>query len=915
MPDSFIVRAVSACSKSFSETPQQPVQYISRDRWHPQRTSLLGAISSCNASPPNMYASYERSSMSIEKLTGQFMLLLLTVAHTLGQTLPAEQHPSLLFSSDEVPVMKERILREPYALWWQTVLDRADNVPSTFEVERTKARMAKSSAFAYLMTDDDSYAQQAVDLLLDMKFPPRGADLGEPHNEGEVVALYAVAYDMIHQYVSSDAAATNEIRTILAEEAQRLYDGIIIFELDLGFLGTQTIRLHETGHLDNWHVRAYGGLGLAAMALSDHPGLDDTPQEWADWAFEMVTSSLWFQIDPIDGGYAEGPFYSRYAADVYLPYMFALKNLSGVDLFVDPQIQKMHDWSLNLRMPSGRRPNIDDGHIDDFYGHYLSAAYPDGGIYRWDWENNINGPYTREFSEMDAIALFDDEVAAQEPASNPTVFMPEAGDAVFRSDWSADATYMLLRGEHGVARAQGLGHEHADETSFIIYAGGEMLALDAGYINFSNHNKVNRGRNHNVILVDGEGPPNTILDGESIGGGNDAFLEQTFATDFLDYAEVRAAYQGVDFRRNVMFADKTYFIIGDEVRDDETHTYEWRLHGHGGGDGGGTYQREGPLSRWAQENAELMAFVSGDLSMIFSERDTLHSFDHLQEPTHTMLQATQTTDDAEFLSILYPRRLSSPTPALSAVVGAGGKVVQMALQPLNDLAWLRDGVSTSVQFSGPAGAVESDGRFGFIRYEDERVAGFNVQDGSFLNSGEETIFDASEPIDASLGITPTQVNGYIRGPESGYDISLRLVGSVEGVTFSGIMLNMALKNEVLTLQLVGDGLLNMARDTAILSDATETPDAFQLAQNYPNPFNAQTTIAYKVEQNGHTRLEIYDLAGQQIRSLVDQVEKSGAHSVSWDGIDNSGQPVASGVYVYRLITERQRQAKKMILLK
>ena len=237
---------------------------------------------------------------------------------------------------------------------------------------------------------------------------------------------------------------------------------------------------------------------------------------------------------------------------------------------------------------------------------------------------------------MDAIAIFDDSVVAVEPEHGPTVFMPEAGDAVFRSDWDENATYMLLRAEHGTARAQGLGHEHPDETSFIIYAGGEMLALDAGYINFTNHNKVNRGRNHNVILVDGEGPPNDIIEGESIDGGNDAFLEETFTSNFMDYAEVRANYEGVDFRRNVMFVDKTYFVMADEVRDDASHTYEWRLHGHGGGDGGGTYDREGGLAKWSQTQAELLAFMPDDGEMVFSERDTIHSFDFLEEPTHTM---------------------------------------------------------------------------------------------------------------------------------------------------------------------------------------------------------------------------------------------------------------------------------------
>ena len=204
-----------------------------------------------------------------------------------SQTLPSEVHPSLLFTADDIANLRDRIQREPYASWWQTVLDRADSVPSSISVERTKVRYGKSSAFAYLMTDDETYAQQAVDLLLDVEFPPRGGDLGEPHNEGEVVAQYAVAYDMIHTYAADDASALSEIRDILAEEAQRIHKGIVIFEIDLVLISLK-IRLHETPdprdldelHLNNWHVRAYGGLGLAAMALADYTDEDDSPQEW-----------------------------------------------------------------------------------------------------------------------------------------------------------------------------------------------------------------------------------------------------------------------------------------------------------------------------------------------------------------------------------------------------------------------------------------------------------------------------------------------------------------------------------------------------------------------------------------------------------------------------------------------------------
>jgi hypothetical protein len=670
-------------------------------------------------------------------------LLFLCALPAQSLELPVEQHPSLLFTADQVPLLRERIQRQPYATWWGTTLRRADAAAATYAEERAKVRTAKSLAFAYVITGDTAYARRGAELLADTQFPPRGGDLGQPHLEGETAAQYAQAYDMLHPFLQSDTTRLELIRTLLAEEAQRLYAGI---RISVGFF---SFRLHQTPdprdplsvHLDNWHLRAYAGLGLAALALADHPGLSgSTPAQWADRAYDLVTRTLDYQIEEVDGGYAEGPFYLRYAADVYLPYMWALKRLAGIDLFALPKVQQVHQWSLNLRLPSGRRPNIDDGHLDDFYGHYLAGLREDGGVYRWDWEGDEAGLYVREFSEMDAIALYDDQVAAREPAWGPTVFMPGAGDAVFRSDWSGEATYLLLRGEHGIPRSRGLGHEHPDETSFVLYAGGEMLALDAGYIDFEFHQKVNQGRNHNVVLVDGQGPPLVTLLGQPVDGGEDAYIENHFASAWMDYAEVRAAYQGVAVRRRVMFPGKQYFLIADQLEDDQAHTYEWRLHGNGGGTSGGTYRREGNLARWTRSGAELLAYLPEQAGQTFSEVDTLHSFDYLQELTHTALRVQQQGKEVRFLAALYPRPAGRAEPELSSPTG--GQALRLALEGTEDWAWTSAG--DTVAFETPAGPLRSDARFGLVRFSGGQPRAFNVRDARFLEVGGRVLFAAAE---------------------------------------------------------------------------------------------------------------------------------------------------------------------------
>ncbi len=88
-----------------------------------------------------------------------------------------------------------------------------------------------------------------------------------------------------------------------------------------------------------------------------------------------------------------------------------------------------------------------------------------------------------------------------------------------------------------------------------------------------------------------------------------------------------------------------------------------------------------------------------------------------------------------------------------------------------------------------------------------------------------------------------------------------------------------------------------------------------LEQNHPNPFNPSTSIRFYLPQRGSISLEIYDVRGALVRRLATGNFDSGAHAVDWDGTDAHGQPVASGMYVYRLVTERRAMSKKMMLLK
>jgi len=103
-------------------------------------------------------------------------------------------------------------------------------------------------------------------------------------------------------------------------------------------------------------------------------------------------------------------------------------------------------------------------------------------------------------------------------------------------------------------------------------------------------------------------------------------------------------------------------------------------------------------------------------------------------------------------------------------------------------------------------------------------------------------------------------------------------------------------------------------DCATLSVSGSTA-AKPLVENYPNPFNAQTRISYQVTAPGRVRLEIFNLLGQSVATLVDAEAATGLYSVLWDGRDSRGRTVSSGTYFYRLTLGAESVTRQMTLLK
>ncbi|MCJ7497529.1 MAG: T9SS type A sorting domain-containing protein, partial [candidate division Zixibacteria bacterium] len=97
--------------------------------------------------------------------------------------------------------------------------------------------------------------------------------------------------------------------------------------------------------------------------------------------------------------------------------------------------------------------------------------------------------------------------------------------------------------------------------------------------------------------------------------------------------------------------------------------------------------------------------------------------------------------------------------------------------------------------------------------------------------------------------------------------------------------------------------------------ASIVPEKFELFQNYPNPFNFGTLIKYALPEESNVKIVIYNLLGQKVRVLVEDAQSPGYYTIYWDGRNDRGEDITSGIYFYRIQTGSFTKTAKMSLLK
>lgn len=214
------------------------------------------------------------------------------------------------------------------------------------------------------------------------------------------------------------------------------------------------------------------------------------------------------------------------------------------------------------------------------------------------------------------------------------------------------------------------------------------------------------------------------------------------------------------------------------------------------------------------------------------------------------------------------------------------------------------GVTHNVAADFPVASPSGGGLF-----TAQEVISNTVTLGGILKGDPDTFFGykvASSPV----SWLKLLLDGGVVPPNSSVDVPLRVYGWYEG-GFSAYVVFRALNPPAIK------GQIEIEREIYIggISNQPTTPTRFRVSQNYPNPFNPVTHIDYQIPKAGQVTLEIYDILGRRVRRLMDGWREPGYYSVGWDGRDDAGQPVVSGIYIYRFRVGEFQAMRKMILLR
>ncbi|MBN2011908.1 T9SS type A sorting domain-containing protein [candidate division KSB1 bacterium] len=910
-----------------------------------------------------------------------YWLFLMTVG--LKFTTPINSHaaidfyPRLIITPSQIPEAKSRYNNVAYQTLRDDIIVNSETPigGNDWHNYAINAQTAQAAAFRYLVgdsidVDGDHLGDKTVQILLSVPVPDSvlPANLNELiFSDGvnklleasKAITGYCTAWDLLkgsgYHFGDAEIASATRIQAIV----RKLYNKSV-----------NDFKVYELSYFNNnVDLKVASAIGIAGIVFDTYP-------DATDWVFHAYLRYYKiFDVQSTDnGGWAEGFDYLEYAAASFIPFVwthFIINNETkfggaaqsefdpGI-ILDNPTFQSLAEWSIRIRMPDGRRPNFDDGRYDGYFTG-ITAAIDNNGLFQWDYQHTLtdldfqNDLYEiRLMTKMPNQQIIDPVTAGWESSQ----FMPDQGLAILRTDWSPDATYMALIGEHDDMRKWGMSHEQADATSFIIARGSDVLALDSGYDQFGNHDLFNKASDHNRIAIENEELINqtySIINAPDL----DAYIENYISIGDIDYLEISIREStnpentnpvliGPNTTRHVIYdrsyaydndpSTDPYFIIVDRVTNDHgaPKNFIWRLHGHqqqtetGDSPNEIVWNNIGDGQRASQLKAYVTT-VSGRESI--SIEDDTHADAWKSIENHKVMTARLTlahTETDRFLSIVQPGAANAVLPHIQDLSVALNVTKKLVIGNDDNIIIVQNEPSffTMCCPSVEVKEMSIDANIFFAKLTASHAAPKFV----LAQNATQIVFN-SIPIFSNDGIPGCIILNYNGNKITGY-YSSTAATSAQLHIYTGVP-PAAFKNIEATTAAYKDGItsfalplhkehatssyykatfelegVNLAGIPVEFDQPNTTPGAFALFPNYPNPFNPATTIRYTIPQTDLVTLTIYDVLGKEIETVVNQRQSAGTYRIGYDG-----SSLASGIYLYQLRMSNFVATRKFVLMK
>jgi len=510
--------------------------------------------------------------------------------------------------------------------------------------ENQRACYARALAFSAWLSSSKTHARRAAAALDAAGRGPWPSWCAAAETLGD----YALAFDFLR---TTEALGRHAREHFVERVGERMAAGIAVYP-----------QLPQ----NNWSLQALSGIGILTLALWH----ESTPWPLCDWLEVVIDgiSRLLFGLVSSEGVYLEGPGYSRRASVGFIPFAWAYTLRCGVDLINFPSFTRWMSWLVEVLYPDGTNPPIDDSRREALHPFALLCHRHcrQASLFRWAADRQR---VWHEIWDLPALLLYDDRIRPHPPVSPPHRILERSGMAVVRSDWSPHATYGLIVArplpplEPGQADS---AHRHDDPTNFLIYANGEPLLHDAGYGSWGHPQRYTwflQGEAHNLILVDGHGPPRCTY---HRGDGRDPNVSTSngrvrclFESPDLVVVRTETDYLHVGFTRFFLFARRHYFVLLDAVDSAAVHTYDWVLHG-----AGALRQLSPAGALWRTRHSWLAVWWIAPANLRVSRHRGMHDEGQHQITLHDYVRAATTGKRVVFFTVLVPGRRNESLPSV-----------------------------------------------------------------------------------------------------------------------------------------------------------------------------------------------------------------------------------------------------------